>query len=125
MRAARVVGTAASAGWARTAGQAMLLDSSAVSGIALNRKDGTTAYVWLTDALGTMAVAGGQDLAKALRTAGVPLADAPQELVRLFPPLLQEGGTRATWPTWVVALLIVLVPSVGVLLFNLLRILSA
>lgn len=109
----------------RTAGQAMLLESSAVSGLALKRRDGTTAYVWLTDALGTMAVAGGQDLAKALRTAGVPLADTPQELVRLFPPLLQEGGAGSAWPTWAVALLIALGPSVGVCLFIVLRILSS
>ncbi|MYL85095.1 hypothetical protein GTA51_18465 [Desulfovibrio aerotolerans] len=109
----------------RSAGQAMLLESSAVSGIALTRSDGTTAYVWLTDAMGTMAVAGGQDLAKALRTAGVPLADAPQELVRLFPPLLVEGSESPAWPAWAVALLIALGPSVVVLLFNLLRILSS
>jgi len=109
----------------RAAGAAMLLESSSVAGLALECKDGSTAYVWLTDALGSMALADGKELSAALAKAGVPLAAAPRELVRLFPPMLLERGAVSTWPAWTIALVIALGPTAAVMLFNLLRILSS
>lgn len=78
------------AGRLQAAGQALMLEGSRVSGLALTLKNGATAYIWLTDALGGMAVIGGRELVAALEKAGVPLADRPRELVRLFPPMLLE-----------------------------------
>lgn len=104
----------------QVAGQALLLESSAVSGLALDLKDGSTAYLWLTDALGSPAIAGGRDLGTALATAGVPLATTPRELVRLFPPTMTAaGGGSSPWAAWTVAAGIILGPTLVVFLANL------
>jgi hypothetical protein len=103
-------------------GQALLLESSDVSGVALELKNGSTAYIWLTDALGAMAIAGGGELAKGLAKAGVPLSATPRELVRLFPPMMLEaGGGAGAWRIWVWGAVIALGPTVLVLLAILAR----
>jgi hypothetical protein len=108
------------------AGQAMLLGASDVSGLALELADGSTAYLWLTDALGSMAIPGGRELVTGLEKAGVPLAKKPRELVRLFPPLLVEAGNASgAWRVWAFGAVIFLGPTVLVLLAILARGLAA
>lgn len=106
----------------QTAGQAMLLGASDVSGLALELRNGATAYLWLTDALGSLALAGGTELVAELEKAGVSLAKKPRELVRLFPPLLIEAGARAgSWRVGVWGAIIFLGPVLVVWLANLVR----
>jgi hypothetical protein len=106
----------------QVAGQAMLLGASDVSGLALELENGSTAYIWLTDALGSMAIPGGGKLVKALEGAGVPLRHTPKELVRLFPPMMLEAGSRSNgWRVWAWGAAIFLGPTVVVLLAILVR----
>lgn len=109
----------------QVAGQAMLLGASDVSGLALELDNGTTAYLWLTDALGSMAVTDGERLVKELEAAGVPLRRTPKELVRLFPPMMLEAGSDSgVWRIWAWGAAIFLGPTVVVLLAMLARVLA-
>lgn len=106
----------------QVAGQAMLLGASNVSGLALELDNGTTAYLWLTDALGSMAVTDGERLIQALEAAGVPLRRSPKELVRLFPPMMLEAGSGSgVWRIWAWGAAMFMGPTVIVLLAMLAR----
>jgi len=100
----------------------MLLGASDVSGLALELESGGTAYLWLTDALGSMAVTDGERLIQALEAAGVPLRRSPKELVRLFPPMMLEAGSGSdVWRIWAWGAAIFMGPTVIVLLAMLAR----
>lgn len=100
----------------RAAGQAMLLESSQVTGLEFCLRGGVKAYIWLTDSLGTSALAGGDTILEKLRAAGMRPAEGRRELVALFPPMMTDSaGVRRSWIPVLVALAIALVPSLVVL----------
>ena len=68
-------------------------------------KDGTSIYIWITDAMGTAALKNAGKLLKALEQAGVPRRDEVQEIRSVAPPtgrdksgrILKEGSETAVW----------------------------
>lgn len=76
-------GTAARAG---QAGRAMLLASSQTGGLYLQARDGQTAFLWLTDQMGNVAVQNLERLTDALDAAKVPRKDEERTLRGILPP---------------------------------------
>jgi len=99
------------------AGMALVASSPQSRGLALDLAGGRTAYVWLSDAQGSEAIAGARDLEKALVAARVPFEPTPRELRRLFPPRLEaEGRHVRVWPAWAIGLGIFFGPALLALL---------
>jgi len=101
----------------RAMGQAMIMEGAQSTGFALSLKDGNTAYIWLTDAAGTMALPGGNTVEETMRRAGLTITGETLSVVRLLPPAVIESGKRRfPWLAWVVALLIFFGPALLVFL---------
>jgi hypothetical protein len=86
-------------------GRGLLLAGFSNGGVGLGLKDGTSIYIWITDAMGTAALKNAGKLLKALEQAGVPRRDEVQEIRSVAPPtgrdksgrILKEGSETAVW----------------------------
>jgi hypothetical protein len=76
-------GSAARAG---QAGRAMLLASSQTGGLYLQARDGRTAFIWLTDQMGNVAVQNLERLTDSLEAAKVPRKEEERTLRGILPP---------------------------------------
>jgi hypothetical protein len=90
---------------AGAAGRGLLLAGFSNGGVGLGLKDGTSVFVWITDAMGTTALKNAGKLLKALERAGVPRRDEVQEIRSVAPPtsqdasgrILKEGSETVVW----------------------------
>ena len=101
-------------------GQALILGGTQATGLRLTLHNGTRVYLWLTNAMGTMALKGCETLAAAIDAAGIPKEQKVEELRLLFPPdtMVRAGFHPGRWRGWITALLIVFGPALVVLVIG-------
>ena len=86
-------------------GRGLLLAGFSNGGVGLGLKDGTSVFIWITDAMGTAALKNAGTLLKALEQAGVRRRDEVQEIRSVAPPtgqdasgkILKEGNETIVW----------------------------
>lgn len=102
-------------------GQALIFGESQAAGVRLTLRDGTRVYLWLTNAMGTLALKGCETLADALEHSRIPKDRDVEELRLLFPPdAISPAGVRSNqWREWITALLIMFGPALLVLAISL------
>ncbi len=79
---------------AGAAGRALLLSGFSNGGVGLGRKDGSSVFIWVTDAMGSEALKNAGKMLKALDKAGVPRLDEVQEIRSVAPPIGQDAAGR-------------------------------
>jgi hypothetical protein len=87
------------------AGRGLLLAGFSNGGVGLGRKDGSSVFIWITDAMGTAALKNAKKLLQALEHAGVRKSDEVQEIRSVAPPtgqdasgkILKEGSEAVVW----------------------------
>jgi hypothetical protein len=92
-------------GRAGAAGRALLLSGFSNGGVGLGRQDGSSVFIWVTDAMGAAALKNAGKMLKALGKAGVPRLDEVQEIRSVAPPtgqdaagrILKEGSETVVW----------------------------
>ncbi|MBF0481526.1 MAG: hypothetical protein HQK81_02180 [Desulfovibrionaceae bacterium] len=100
------------AGRATGAGLAMMSSGAQTSGLALELRDGRTAYVWLADLLGSNSMSGAQAVETSLAQAKVPMDATGLEIIRLFPPRIERDGCAGrAWLAWLAGLAIFFGPA--------------
>jgi len=67
-------------------GQALILGASQSNGLRLDLADGTRAYVWYSDQMGSTSIPHFERLGQALRREPIRWADTPVEMRAIFPP---------------------------------------
>jgi hypothetical protein len=67
-------------------GQALILGASEANGLRLDLADGTRAYVWYSDQMGSTSIPHFERLGQALRREPIRWADTPVEIRAVFPP---------------------------------------
>ncbi len=67
-------------------GQALILGASEANGLRLDLADGTRAYVWYSDQMGTTSIPQFEQLGQALRRETIRWTDTPVEIRAIFPP---------------------------------------
>jgi hypothetical protein len=90
---------------AGAAGRALLLSGFSNGGLGLGRRDGSSVFIWVTDAMGSAALKNAGKMLKALDKAGVPRLDEVQEIRSVAPPtgqdaagrILKEGSETVVW----------------------------
>ena len=75
----------------RGSGQAMLLSQAETGGLALTLRDGGRVYFWVTDTLGSPALAGAKRIETALAAAGVAFRPEVEERRDFWPPTIVRG----------------------------------
>jgi len=75
----------------RGSGQALLLSQAETGGLALTLRDGGRVYFWVTDTLGSPALAGAKGIETALAAAGVAFRPEVEERRDFWPPTIVHG----------------------------------
>jgi hypothetical protein len=75
----------------RGSGQALLLSQAETGGLALTLWDGGRVYFWITDTLGSPALAGAKRIETALTAAGVAFRPEVEERRDFWPPTIVRG----------------------------------
>lgn len=87
------------------AGRALILAGSSYSGLGIERKDGSSWYLWITEAMSTAALKNAGNLIKTLEKAGIPLKKEPMTIRTVAPPIgrdrtgkiIKEGNEMVIW----------------------------
>ncbi|MCX6566954.1 MAG: hypothetical protein NTW38_11135 [Candidatus Aminicenantes bacterium] len=86
-------------------GRALLLAGSAYGGMGIKLKDGSSVFVWVTDAMGTGAMKNSKRMIKMLESAGVNKIDEPEAIQSVAVPtgrdrsgkILKQGNENLVW----------------------------
>jgi hypothetical protein len=87
------------------AGRALVLAGSSYNGLSIDRKDGSSCYLWISDAMGSTALKNAGNLVKTLERAGIPRKKEAVTIRSVAPPvgrdkagkMVKEGSEMIIW----------------------------